>query len=409
MSRQVVSIRTVLMPAYYKDFHCLMEACQDTCCAGWKIEFNKKDYLAIKRAVEDTKDKELKDLCARSVMRLREKEHDGQYAEFPMNEAGQCGFFREDGLCALQLGCGEKTLPKVCREFPRMSQYTFAAREYSLSPSCEEVLKLLWDLPEGVDFIEEPLDKKDWKRFEAPNPVASRFADIRSFYIDILQERSLKLSQRIRFLGFVLQRLRQADWEAEDTAELWLAQSERLLHDPAVAEQLARLPRNRAMFLSNNYRVMTRIMMNQRSAVNLAQELRSPILVEESGEERDQITFDKAVYQDLEDKLEELLGHSEHFFENLIVSVVFELAMPNLTNPEEMWKSYVNLCNLYSIFRFSAVCGCAREVSQERLFQVMVWMSRCLIHNKARRNQLQEEFFRYDSATLAHMAILVDE
>ena len=45
-----IKLETALMPAYYKEFHCLASACQDTCCAGWKIEFNKKDYLAIKRA-----------------------------------------------------------------------------------------------------------------------------------------------------------------------------------------------------------------------------------------------------------------------------------------------------------------------------------------------------------------------
>ena len=49
-----IPIRTALMPVYYKDFCCIMGACQDNCCDdGWKIEFSKKDYLAIKRAVEE--------------------------------------------------------------------------------------------------------------------------------------------------------------------------------------------------------------------------------------------------------------------------------------------------------------------------------------------------------------------
>lgn len=101
MDKQIISVDTALMPAYCKDFRCLMGACQDTCCVGWKIEFNKKDYLAIKRAAEGSGDASLQELCARSVKRLREKEHDGMYAEFPMNEEGLCGFLREDGLCAL--------------------------------------------------------------------------------------------------------------------------------------------------------------------------------------------------------------------------------------------------------------------------------------------------------------------
>lgn len=408
MSRQFVSVQTALMPAYYKEFHCLMGACQDTCCAGWKIEFNKKDYLTIKRAVEDTKDEALQELCARSVMRLREREHDGLYAEFPMNEEDRCGFLREDGLCALQLGCGEKTLPEVCKIFPRLTRRTLAAGEYSLSPACEGVLGLLWDLPEGVDFIEEPLDKTDWKLYEPANAVAGRFAEIRSFCIDVLQERSLKLPQRLLFLGFVLQRLREADWGAEDTVDCWLTQSEQLLHTPAIAEQLGQLPRNRRMFLGNNHRVMTAAMLGQSSSAKVAQELWSAVLAVIPNEGNSQITFDGAAYQNLEEKLEELLGHSEHFFENLMVSVAFELGVPNLSDPETMWKSYVNLCNLYSIFRYSAVCSCGQEVSRERLFHVLVQVSRSLLHNAAHQNQLRDELFQHDSATLAHMAILVD-
>lgn len=408
MGKNFVSVQTTLMPAYYKDFHCLMGDCRDSCCTGWKIEFNKKDYLAIKRGVEAAKDKELGELCAQSVSRLREKEHDGMYAEFPMNGEDRCGFLREDGLCALQLGCGEKTLPDVCKNFPRLTRRTLAARELSLTPACEGVLKLLWDLPEGIDFIEEPLERKDCKLYEPANPVAGRFADIRSLCIDILQERSLKLSRRLLLLGFVLQRLREADWEAEGTVDSWLAQSERLLHDPAVAAELERLPGNRAMFLSNGHRVMTTSMLSSSSSAELARELWSSILgiaAQEDG--NNQITFNEVVYQELEDKLEELLGHSEYFFENLMVAVAFELEMPKLSGPEEMWKSYVNLCNLYSIFRFAAVCGCGREVSRERLFHVLVGVSRSLLHNNIRRNQLQDEFFRNESATLAHMAILV--
>ena len=51
MAEQTIHIETALMPMFYKDFHCIMGACQDDCCDdGWRIEFNKKDYLAIKRA-----------------------------------------------------------------------------------------------------------------------------------------------------------------------------------------------------------------------------------------------------------------------------------------------------------------------------------------------------------------------
>ena len=39
-----------LRPAYYDEFHCLMDGCRLNCCTGgWHIAFGKKDYLTIKK------------------------------------------------------------------------------------------------------------------------------------------------------------------------------------------------------------------------------------------------------------------------------------------------------------------------------------------------------------------------
>lgn len=38
-----------LRPAYYDDFHCLAAGCRLSCCKGWRISFDKKDYLSLKR------------------------------------------------------------------------------------------------------------------------------------------------------------------------------------------------------------------------------------------------------------------------------------------------------------------------------------------------------------------------
>lgn len=62
---------------------------------------------------------------------------------------------------------------------------------------------------------------------------------------------------------------------------------------------------------------------------------------------------------------------------------------------------------MYSLYRYAAVCGCAAEVSRERLFRVLVSVSRDVLHNRIRRENIQDKFFRTDSSTLAHMAILV--
>lgn len=38
-----------LRPAYFDNFHCLAADCRLSCCKGWHISFDKKDYLSLKR------------------------------------------------------------------------------------------------------------------------------------------------------------------------------------------------------------------------------------------------------------------------------------------------------------------------------------------------------------------------
>ena len=68
---------------------------------------------------------------------------------------------REDCLCALQTERGPDTLPEVCRNFPRTWAYQPSGYlERSLTPACEGVLALLWDLPEGLELLSDPLTKE---------------------------------------------------------------------------------------------------------------------------------------------------------------------------------------------------------------------------------------------------------
>ncbi|MCI8914485.1 MAG: hypothetical protein HFF38_10240 [Lawsonibacter sp.] len=406
MSEKQIPIKTALMPAYYKDFHCIMGACQDTCCAHWKVEFNKKDYLAIKHA---PKSPELEALLEKGMCRLREQAHHDMYAEFK-TLTNHCTCQTPEGLCRLQLECGENVLPNVCRKYPRRKTYTPAALEYSLSPSCEGVLAQLWDLKEGVDFVEDPLSKEKYKIFWPKNPMEIRFFTVRALWIDALQARALPLSQRFLLLGLMNQQLMGLDWNDEAALDRVLAHWNALLQNPApLAEDLGKMPNNTQMFLSNNVQLLFRLFTSFGS--KMSGELMSSVIgdtpLENLNINHATVTINISHYNEMEKQLYELMDHSEHFLENLMVSVAFHLSLPRLDTPQEMWKSYVNLCDLYSFYRFASVCSMDKEVSRARLFHAIVRASRGLIHNEVRRTQLRDEMFKNDSATLAHMAILV--
>ncbi len=37
-----IPVQTTLMPAYYKEFHCLADECRDSCCIGWAVTLAKR-------------------------------------------------------------------------------------------------------------------------------------------------------------------------------------------------------------------------------------------------------------------------------------------------------------------------------------------------------------------------------
>jgi len=198
-----------LRVAYYDDFHCLMGSCRLSCCKDpWRIMLNKKDYLKIKKQKGTPELNARLEHCLRRI-RKTDTAAGSWYAEFETGGTA-CPLLDENGLCSLQLEKGFNTLPQVCRVFPRRETVHYSGYlERSLSPACEGVLALLWDLPDGVEFRSDPLPKEKCGigRLPEDSPMAERFQDIRSLCIDFLQDRRYPLPHRIVLLGLALKEL----------------------------------------------------------------------------------------------------------------------------------------------------------------------------------------------------------
>ncbi len=109
-------------------------------------------------------------------------------------------------------------MPDVCRTYPRSETYmTSGYLERSLSPSCEGVLALLWDLPNGIEFRSDPLPKSQHKQvsFSVDNPLPMWFPVVREWCIDTLQDRRFPLPHRIWLLGLGLKELADGETDIE--------------------------------------------------------------------------------------------------------------------------------------------------------------------------------------------------
>ncbi len=253
-------IRSALIPNFYQNFHCLAQACKDSCCMGWNITFDKKDYLRLRRLDAP---EELKARLEQSVRRERKNEHDGiLYGKFDLaSNNGRCPFLNTEGLCDIQCACGHEALPLVCTSYPRKTVYSYAAKEYTLSLSCEGVLQQLWDLPNGVEFVEDPLPKTEYKKVSVVpgESLGLYFTPVRELCIDILQDRAMPLTQRMLSLGLVLQRLQKEDWAAFRPG-LWEQQITSLVAE----NDLLEIPGDRRLYLMQNIRVLDAISAQER-------------------------------------------------------------------------------------------------------------------------------------------------
>ena len=398
-----IEINNDLRPAYYDDFRCLAAGCRYSCCKGWRISFNKKDYLSLKRQEGS---EEFNARMDHGLRRIRKGPlADIHFGEFDM-DSGVCPLLREDCLCGLQVEKGPEALPAVCQTFPRAKIPSASGYlERSLSPACEGVLELLWNLPDGVEFRSNPLPKKERGTLtvSGERPLVPFFQPIREWCIDILQDRRLPLPQRILLIGLALRELA----EGEMDIPAWLTRARALPE----AEELPGLPREDnalAMFLTSNLRTLNLL---ETTGVDYA-DIQSGVpraLGVTLRMDALQVTIPTAPYRAARQRYEENFKDREYFMENLMVSLFFQLNLPNLKSGEELWKSYVSFCNLYAFYRFMAVASCREGGAGDKaeLFRLIVFASRGMIHNGARQTALRDELFQNDSATLAHMAILL--
>lgn len=405
--RYTKKITRDLRPSYYDKFLCLAGACRTSCCKNWRVTFDKKDYLALKQLDGSA---ELNQMISHGLHRLHKNDVVGNfYAEFSMNN-GVCPLLRKDCLCELQIEKGHDALPLVCQIFPRGESYLYSGYlERSLSLGCEAVLLLLWDEPGGVTFFSDPLPETECRTlaFDDPCGLGAYFQDIRSWCIDILQNRNYPLPERILRVGAGLKLL--ADGETDipkwlHTVCAYAEQQNSLFAGAAEQDRIL------SMFLSNNLRLLLSLTDKyDPSTKSMQQAVMDAFGINTEGAAATKIGVPYAPWLSARSRFEERFNGRDYFLENIAVSLFYYLHLPDVGAPESIWKSYVNFCNLYSFCRFLAVMSChdRSPADRETLMQYTVFACRTLLHNGLRQQTLRDEFFEHDSATLAHMAVLL--
>ena len=172
-----------IIPDYYKEFECIADKCEDTCCAGWQIVIDKKTLKKYRKIKGNFRKQILKNV-------------DWFQGTFKQDKDKRCAFLNEKNLCNLYLSQGEEGFCKTCREYPRHTEEFEGVREVTLSISCPEVARILMNRMEPVTFLS--YEKEGEEEFEDFDPFFySILEDARKEMIAILQNRDLTIVDRI--------------------------------------------------------------------------------------------------------------------------------------------------------------------------------------------------------------------
>lgn len=197
-------------PAYYEQFSCIADRCEDTCCAGWEIDIDDESY-AFYMSVEGAFGEEL-----RRQIKEYEREDEDVYEShgFVLKEGRRCPFLDDNNLCVIYRELGEGALCDVCTDTPRNYLEYGGDREMALSASCAEVGRLIYGSSEPMRIVEKELDEKlDFEESEEELVLAEEILWARNQAIRILQNRKMPVEERIcaclDFAGEVQRRLNE--------------------------------------------------------------------------------------------------------------------------------------------------------------------------------------------------------
>jgi len=201
--------RRVRQPEVFDRFRCIGAACEDTCCAGWGIVIDRETYAKYQNLpAHRIADRPLIDLVEISPA----GSPPGDYARFRMREA-RCPALHE-GLCSIQRTLGEPYIPNLCSTYPRVLSVINGVVERSLQLSCPEAARLVLTNPEAMIFhegTEAELLHRDGSLIPVAGDPDDCVTRVRALMIEMIQDRSLPLWQRILSLGFAVEKLAGVD------------------------------------------------------------------------------------------------------------------------------------------------------------------------------------------------------
>ncbi|MGE7917508.1 flagellin lysine-N-methylase [Viridibacillus sp. NPDC093762] len=410
---QKTKTRPILTPQYMSDFSCIGSACEDTCCAGWRVEIDEDTYKQYRK----TRDIELKPLLDKKVTRQRSKASSAAYAKIQMDKEGKCSFLNEENLCKIQLNLGPDLLSNTCAIYPRTLNKVNGIIEKSLTLSCPEAARLALLNPKGMEFeqLEEHSDTRGYisKQMVTTNPklkinVQSYFWELRIFSIQVLQDRSYTLSERLIIVGMFIKKVQ----ELVDNGDVHLIPDNivrytNLMANKGIKELLSTVSSNIQIQIE-----LCKVLVDAR----FKQGVNNPRYIECLQEMLLGIQYtEEAKIEEVTKKYEEsyelfyepFMSEHEYILENYLVNHVFKNMFPlGLKTP---FEDYVMLVIHYSMIKLHLIglAGFHKGLTTDIVIKLIQSFAKTIEHNGNYLSKVSDFLKDNGFNTMAYMTILV--
>ena len=224
-------------PRYIERFRCITSACEQICCAGWRVAMDQPHYERLRHAMGDSAEE--RERFERLVERVPGAPTDSEYfATVQMQANGHCAFLDDDRLCSVQRRYGEAFLGNMCAIYPRDISFVHDRIEVTATLSCPEVARqcLLANDAMEMDYRhQQPLPRQHLLRRLHPDPDDSYLR-----YFDLIRNTMLKLLSATRYP--LASRLFFTVYLAQKTAPFF-SRGTQPFEDRRLAEELENLER----------------------------------------------------------------------------------------------------------------------------------------------------------------------
>lgn len=347
-----------LQPVYMNDFKCIGPECEDTCCANWTISIDKKSYKKYKKISDQNFQQNVKDGITRT--KDSSKTSFNHYAKMNLDKNNQCSFLTEDKLCGIQQQFGESYLCHTCSVYPRIINKLDEVIEKSGAISCPEIARLALSNKNGIEFeiIEEndsyqmyngEIQSNDFKT----NSLEHNYWNIRFFIIEVIQERSLKLWERLLYIGFFIQKVQSGKYISKSELNNLISTLKSDLMNRNVSDLFKNIPVNIDMQFN-----ILKLIVEARKIEGIIhpkfQEYYNYFL---TGINYSSLNQDSENLKNYQKTLQPYLDVEEEFeyiFENYLVNYVFQTMFPLNTDGNYM-REYSYLVLHYALIRMHLV------------------------------------------------------